>query len=36
VRQNYRPVPATEPDVSIQFDLSGYAQVIKTDVAHRH
>ncbi|WP_448506873.1 type II secretion system protein GspM [Immundisolibacter sp.] len=29
VTRNYRPVPGVEPDVSVQFDLSGYARIVK-------
>jgi len=35
VRPNFRPTPGVEPDVMSQFDLYGYAQVIKSDVAPR-
>lgn len=36
VRPYFRPTPGAEPDVTSQFDLYGYAQVIKSDVPPRH
>lgn len=29
VTRNYRPVAGVEPDVPVQFDLSGYARIVK-------